>query len=180
MSLESDMDDLRYPIGRFRPQPNYTATERQELIEQLAAAPSHLREAVSGLDDAQLATPYREGGWTVAQVVHHVPDSHLHSYLRFKFALTEETPTIKVYDEARWAGLPDARDVAIEASLRLLEGLHERWTFLLRTLEPAEWLREYVHPERGVTTLDRTLALYAWHGRHHARHITSLRERMGW
>jgi hypothetical protein len=116
----------------------------------------------------------------VAQVVHHVPDSHLHSYLRFKFALTEEKPTIKPYDEARWAELPDARSTAIEPSLRVLEGLHERWAVLLRSLRSEDWLREYLHPERGMTPLDRTLALYAWHGRHHEAHITRLRERMRW
>jgi uncharacterized damage-inducible protein DinB len=174
------MDDVRYPIGRFRPQPEYSATERQSLIEELAAAPARFREAVRGLDESQLATQYRDGGWTVAQVVHHVPDSHLHSYLRFKFALTEEKPSIKPYDEARWAELPDARSTAIEASLRVFEGLHERWAVLLRSLRPEDWLREYLHPERGMTPLDRTLALYAWHGRHHEAHITRLRERMGW
>jgi uncharacterized damage-inducible protein DinB len=174
------MDDPRYPIGRFRAKSEYSAAERQDLIEQLAATPARMREAVRGLDETQLETPYREGGWTVAQVVHHVPDSHLHSYLRFKFALTEDTPTIKPYDEARWAELPDARSTAIEASLRVLDGLHERWVVFLRSLQAEDWLRVYMHPERGMTPLDRTLALYAWHGQHHVAHITTLRERMGW
>jgi uncharacterized damage-inducible protein DinB len=174
------MDDVRYPIGRFRPQPEYSAAERERLIDVLASAPAQIRDAVRGLDQTQLATPYREGGWSVAQVVHHVPDSHLHSYVRFKFALTEDTPAIQAYAEGRWAELADARSTAIDASLRLLEALHERWVVLLRSLQEEDWRREYRHPERGLTRLDRTLALYAWHGRHHVAHITALRKRMGW
>jgi hypothetical protein len=174
------MDDLRYPIGRFRPQPEYSPAEVVELVDQLAAAPALLRDAVRGLNEAQLDTPYREGGWTVAQVVHHLPDSHLHSYARFRFALTEERPTIKPYNEQSWAELVDARSTSVDVSLRLLEALHERWVVLLRSLQPTDWLRDYVHPERGVWPLDRTLGLYAWHGRHHAAHITALRARMGW
>jgi uncharacterized damage-inducible protein DinB len=172
--------DVRYPIGRFRPQAEYAPAECQALIDQLAAAPALVRAAVRGLDDAQLDTPYREGGWTVAQVVHHLPDSHLHAYARFKFALTEETPTIKTYAEASWANLPDARSTSIDVSLRLFDVLHERWVVMLRPFRAEDWRRQYIHPERGITPLDRTLALFAWHGRHHAAHITGLRDRMGW
>ena len=174
------MDDLRYPIGRFQPRPEYSPAEVAEMVDQLAAAPGLLRDAVRGLNESQLGTPYREGGWTVAQVIHHLPDSHLHSYARFKFALTEERPTIKPYNERTWAEFPDARSTSVEVSLRLLESLHERWVQLLRGLQPSDWHIEYVHPERGTWPLDRTLGLYAWHGRHHVAHVTSLRHRQGW
>lgn len=175
------MDDLRYPIGRFTPQDEYSASDISGLIDQLAAAPAEMREAVEGLTPDQLRTPYRDGGWTVAQVVHHLPDSHLHSYARFRFALTEDHPTIKPYDEGKWANLPDASSVDVEMSLRLLDALHVRWVALMRAMAPADWARTYVHPERrGDQTLARTLGLYAWHGRHHVAHVTALRRRMGW
>jgi len=175
------MDDLRYPIGRFTPPATYTADLRRTFIEQLETAPAELRAAVAGLNREQLATPYRDGGWTVAQVVHHLPDSHLHSYARVKFALTEENPTIKPYNENTWAALPDASTPeTIELSLALLDGIHGRYVQLLRAMDDAGWARPYQHPERGPMTIDRTLALYAWHGRHHVAHITALRARMGW
>jgi uncharacterized damage-inducible protein DinB len=174
------MDDPRYPVGKFERRDLLTPDERHELIEAIAATPTQMREAVAGLDEKQLDTPYREGGWTVLQVVHHVPDSHLNSYCRFKFALTEVEPAIKAYDEAEWAKLPDSRDTPVETSLTLLESLHDRWVRLLRAMSGDDFRRTLRHPEHGVMTLDTMLALYAWHGRHHVGHITSLRQRSGW
>ncbi|HWB42317.1 MAG TPA: putative metal-dependent hydrolase [Gemmatimonadales bacterium] len=175
------MDDLRYPIGPFAYPGPQTATRRLACIERIAAAPAALRRAVSGLSEAQLDTPYRDGGWTVRQVVHHVPDSHLNAYTRFRLALTEPTPTIRPYFEHLWAELPDARTAPIEISLALLETLHRRWVLLLRSLGPADWERRYLHPEHGREwALDEVLAMYAWHGEHHVAHITRLRDRMRW
>jgi uncharacterized damage-inducible protein DinB len=174
--------DLRYPVGKFhRPVDGLTDTQRHEFIEQIAAAPERLREAVKGLKAEQMDTPYRPGGWTVRQVVHHVPDSHMNAYVRFKLGLTEDLPVIKPYDEAKWAELGDVRTAAIEPSLALLENLHTRWVLLLRTLGPAEWSRQFRHPDWDrPLSLDDALALYAWHGRHHVEHITELRRREGW
>ena len=172
--------DPRFPIGKFEMPAQVTPARRQQAIEEIAATPAKLRAAVKGLNDAQLDTPYREGGWTVRQVVHHVPDSHLNAYIRFKLALTEEVPTIKPYAEDRWALLPDVQATPIEVSMMLLECLHTRWIRLLRSLEPSDWKRTFRHPELGVMTLEKTLALYAWHGRHHVAHITSLRKKNGW
>ena len=174
------MTDLRYPIGKFQSPASVTDAERAVLVDQIAALPAELRSAVTTLDDTQLDTPYREGGWTVRQVVHHVPDSHVNAYTRFKLALTEDVPTIKTYEEAQWAELPEARSAPIGVSLALLEALHQRWVLLLRVLAPAQFARAFRHPELGVMTLDQQIALYAWHGRHHLAHITSLRTRMGW
>ncbi|RIH77669.1 putative metal-dependent hydrolase YfiT [Calidithermus terrae] len=174
------MSDPRYPIGRFQAPPVITPEVREGWLQVLAQTPAHLRAAVEGLSEAQLDTPYREGGWTVRQVVHHVPDSHLNSYVRFKLALTEEAPAIKPYDEQAWARLADSRDTPVEVSLRLLEALHRRWVVLLRGLKEEDWQRSFVHPESGPTTLARALGLYAWHGSHHVAHITELRKRMGW
>jgi hypothetical protein len=174
-------EDLRYPIGPFRFDGETNPSRRAQRIGEIAAAPAHLRSAVDGLSVAQLDTPYRPGGWTVRQVVHHVPDSHLNAYTRIKLALTEEEPTIKPYEEARWAELPDARTGPVEPSLVLLESLHERWLLLLRQLGPADFERRFRHPEHGrIFVLDEVIALYAWHGRHHVAHITGLRRRMGW
>ena len=172
--------DLQYPIGRFEFPREVSSEDRARFIQEIAETPANLRAAVAGLSGEQLDTPYRPGGWTVRQVVHHVPDSHMNSYVRFRLALTEEEPTIKPYDEARWAELADARTAGIETSLALLESLHERWVLLLRSLSPADFRRQFRHPELGVVSLEKNLALYAWHGRHHVAHITSLRERMGW
>lgn len=173
--------DLRYPVGRFRPPDRRDAAERAVWIEEVAALPGQLRAAVAGLDEERLRTPYRPGGWTVRQVVHHLPDSHLNSYCRFKLALTQESPTICPYDEAAWAGLPDTERSPIELSLVLLEALHARWSVLLRAMSEDDFERGYVHPEhRARISLDVALAMYAWHGRHHVAHITGLRERMGW
>ena len=173
--------DLRYPIGPFRFDGDASRGRREQWIGEVAAAPAQLRAAVAGLTTAQLETPYRDGGWTVRQVVHHLPDSHLNAYTRIKLALTEEEPTIKPYQEARWAELPDARGGEIEPSLNLLEHLHQRWLMLLRQLNTADFNRQFRHPEHGrIFNLSETLALYAWHGRHHVAHITALRQRMGW
>ena len=172
--------DPRYPVGKFEQPKEVTPALRQAAIDEIAATPAKLRTAVAGLKDAQLDTPYRDGGWTVRQVVHHVPDSHMNSYVRFKLALTEQEPTIRPYMENLWAELPEAKTAPIELSLTLLESLHKRWTIALRGMAPAEWKRTLRHPEMGVLSLEKMLALYAWHGRHHVAHITSLREKMGW
>ncbi|MGC1644257.1 MAG: putative metal-dependent hydrolase [Candidatus Sulfotelmatobacter sp.] len=174
------MTDLRYPIGKFRFDGPLTAQQKQAALDDIATAPASLRAAVKGLSEAQLDTPYRPGGWTVRQVVHHVPDSHLNSYVRFKLALTEDEPTIKPYAEDRWAELNDTKATPVEVSLTMLEALHDRWVRLLRSLSSEEWKRTFRHPELGAMTLEKTLALYAWHGRHHVSHITSLRDREGW
>ncbi len=173
--------DLRYPIGKLdRKAPVPTAEERGQLIQQIAEAPARMREAVKGLSQQQLDTPYRPGGWTVRQVVHHVPDSHMNGYIRFKLALTEDVPTIKPYNEAAWAELADTRNTPIEVSLALLDNVHLRWVEVLRSIKDAEWKREFHHPEHGTLSLGSYLQDYAWHGRHHVAHITSLRKRMGW
>ncbi len=173
--------DLRYPTGRFRrPEAPLDDAERRRAIDTIAVTPAKLRAAVAGLTDAQLGTPYRPDGWTVRQVVHHVPDSHMNAYVRFKLGLTEDEPTIKPYDEARWVELGDTRDTPIETTLVLLEQLHDRWVRLLRSMAADDFARRIRHPETGVQRLDQVLALYAWHGPHHVAHVTSLRERMGW
>lgn len=175
------MDDPRYPIGPFRYQGNADERQREQWIGEIASTPGYLRAAVAGLSPAQLDTPYREKGWTVRQVVHHLPDSHVNAYTRIKLALTEDEPTIKPYEEARWAELPDARSGPIEISLTLLECLHRRWVLLLRGLGPDEFRRRFRHPEHGRTMdINEVLAMYAWHGPHHVAQITSLRSRMGW
>lgn len=173
-------DDLRYPIGKFKRPEKLTVTDRKRAIDQIAAAPAALRDAVRGLDDRQLDTPYRPGGWTVRQVVHHVPDSHINAYVRFKLTLTEDVPTIKPYDEARWAELPEARTAPIGMSLAFLETLHVRWVTMLRAMTEGDFERTLHHPESGTMSLDQMLALYAWHGQHHVAHITTLRKREGW
>lgn len=172
--------DLRYPIGKFVFERTLSDTERRTLIDQIAATPEKMRAAVAGLDDSQLDTAYRPEGWTVRQVVHHVPESHLNSYTRFKLAITEDEPVIKPYFEDRWARLDDALNAPVEISLSLLDALHDRWVWFLRSLKSPDFERTFRHPEQGVVSLDKNVALYAWHGRHHVAHITSLRDRMGW
>ncbi len=172
--------DLRYTAGKYESKVTLTPKERAEAIDQIAALPKALRDAVHGLSPAQFDTPYRPGGWTVRQVVHHLPDSHLNAYVRFKLALTEDEPTIKPYDEALWANLADSRETAVEVSLAMLDALHQRWVILLRSMRPEDFSRRLRHPERGIETLDSKLGEYAWHGRHHVAHITSLGEREGW
>lgn len=175
------MEDPRYPIGRFTFEGKVSPQSRERWIGEIAAAPGALRAAVTELTPAQLDTTYRDGGWTVRQVVHHLPDSHLNAYTRMKLALTEDEPVIKPYDEARWAELADVQATPIETSLTLLECLHRRWVLLLRSLGPKELSRRFRHPEHNRSIgLEEMLALYAWHGRHHVAHITSLRSRMGW
>lgn len=162
------MTDPRYPVGRFDPA---DATPVAAIIEQIERFPSELRAAVAGMTDGQLDTRYREGGWTARQVVHHLADSHLNSVIRFRLALTESQPAIKAYDEKKWAELPDAARGPIEMSLRLIEGLHARWASLLAAMTPDDWRRTFVHPDRGVTTLEVNLRIYGWHCRHHLAHI---------
>ncbi len=178
------MADLRYPIGKFEwiPPENeeQMAKRRVHYIDVLANLPSNMASAVKGLNREQLDTPYRPEGWTVRQVVHHVPDSHLNAYVRFKLALTEDDPTIRAYDEAKWAELPDSAITPVEVSLELLAALQSRWVDVVRSMQPSDFARTLVHPERGRLTLDQMLAMYAWHSAHHTAHITSLRERMGW
>lgn len=174
------IEDLRYPIGRFEPKEHLSEEERSDAMHVLEEAPARLAEAVEGLSDEQLDTPYREGGWTVRQVVHHLPDSHLNAYVRMKWTLTEDEPAIKTYDEKRWAELPDARSAPVEVSLALYEAVHVRWLELLQALDPDDFSRTCVHPESGELTLDALLWLYRWHARHHEAHITGLRKREGW
>lgn len=174
------MEDLRFPIGKFYFNSETGGDQRGEIINQMKETPAKLREAVHGLTSEQLHTPYRPEGWTVVQVVHHLPDSHMNSYIRFKLALTEDSPVIKPYDENRWADFRDAKSEPIEVSLALMDSLHHRWTDLLESMDDTDFERKLVHPAIGPLTLNRLAALYAWHGRHHVAHITSLRERMGW
>jgi uncharacterized damage-inducible protein DinB len=178
-SSNHPIHDPRYPIGKFSYAGPLTAAQKKQFLDDIEHTPARLREAVHDLSQAQLDTPYRDGGWTVRQVVHHVPDSHMNSYVRFKLALTEDAPTIKPYMEDRWADLLDSRQ-PIENSLTLLDSLHRRWTILLRSLSDSDWKRTFRHPELGEMTLEKSLALYSWHGQHHVAHITKLRERMGW
>ncbi|HET6795982.1 MAG TPA: putative metal-dependent hydrolase [Gemmatimonadales bacterium] len=181
MGTISDQVDLRYPVGRFTYDGVADPAKQRRWIDEIESAPDHVRTAVAGLSRDQLDTPYREQGWTVRQVVHHLPDSHLNAYTRFKLALTENVPIIKPYEEALWAELPDGRSGPIEPSLALLQALHQRWVMLLRQVSPAEFSRRFMHPEQGrEVELNEMLAMYAWHGRHHVAHITSLRRRMGW
>jgi uncharacterized damage-inducible protein DinB len=174
------MSDPRYPVGKFTYSNPPTDEQRRKLIDDIEQTPARLRAAVQDLSPQQLDTPYREGGWTVRQVAHHVPESHMNAYIRFKLALTEDEPTIKPYAEDRWAVLPDVKSTPIEVSLVLLDSLHDRWVRLLRAMKPDEWKRTFRHPELGVMPLEKNLALYSWHGRHHVAHVTDLRKRLGW
>ena len=174
------MTDPRYPIGPWRAPAQISEQDLYTAIDQIAALPSELRTAVQGLSSEQLDTPYREGGWTVRQLVHHVADSHINSYVRFRLALTEDEPKIRPYDEKAWAELVDSRHAEPDLSLDLLDRLHRRWTMLLRSFGAKEWARTYYHPERGTVRLDVTALLYAWHGRHHTAHVNHLRERQRW
>jgi len=179
-----ELTDLRYPIGKFEwiapENDEQMSKRRQHYIDVLSQLPANLHAAVKDLNTEQLDTPYRPEGWTVRQVVHHLPDSHLNAYTRFKLALTEFEPTIKTYKEDLWAKLPDTQQTPIETSLQLLQALHARWVTLLRSMGPADFARPLRHPEQGIVSLDRMLAMYAWHSAHHTAHITGLRQRMGW
>jgi uncharacterized damage-inducible protein DinB len=172
--------DPRYPVGQFAMPTSSTHAERQAAIEEIASAPVKVRAAVAGLTDLQLETPYREGGWTVRQVVHHMADSHMNAYIRLRLALTETEPTIKAYQEADWARLDDAQHAPVEISLKLLEPLHDRWVRLWKTVTPEQYARPLRHPDSGLKNVDWLLFLYAWHGRHHTAHITELRKQKGW
>jgi hypothetical protein len=175
----TNIEELRYPIGNFLPPASSMPGQRAAQVDTLRRLPERLRAAVAGLNDAQLDTPYREGGWTVRQVVHHLADSHANGFIRFKLALTEDWPTIKAYDEAAWARLADSR-LPIEPSLQFIDGMHQRFAALLESMTEDDFRRGFLHPERGRVTLIATLSLYDWHSRHHTAHITSLRSRMGW
>jgi uncharacterized damage-inducible protein DinB len=179
MPESSTLPDLRYPVGRVERRSTLSPEQRSAAIDALAAAPAALEAAVRGLSDAQLDTPYREGGWTVRQVVHHVADSHMHAYMRIRFALAEDNPTIKPYDENAWVGLPDST-LPPAVSLELLRALHTRLVAMLRALPAQAFARTLLHPENGPMTLDSMLNVYSWHGRHHTAHITELRKRKGW
>lgn len=172
------METLQFPIGRFVDDAEHTPESRARHIAAIEALPRQLREAVTGLSDAQLDTRYRPGGWTLRQVVHHLADSHQNCYTRFKLALTEANPTIKPYDEAAWAELPDGKSGPLEPSLALLDALHVRWVATLRNMAPADFARTFYHPESGATTaLDTALAMYDWHSAHHLAHITTTKQR---
>lgn len=200
------MTDERYPIGKYSPPSEITADVRNTWIAEIKALPESFRAALDGLNDDQLDTPYREGGWTLRQVAHHVPDSHMNAFIRFKWALSEDFPTIKAYDEGEWAKLPDVENTPVETSLQLLEALHSRWAVLLENMSDEDYQRAYVHPEflpenfqmsdkastdwmekssggdlpPYIFLLEKVLGLYAWHGKHHTAHITALRDRLGW
>lgn len=174
------MIDARYPIGKFHFDGPPSEQQRASFVNDIERAPAALRAAVKDLTPEQFDTPYREGGWTVRQVAHHLPDSHMNAYVRFKLALTEDEPTIKPYAEDRWAQLTDTQSTPVEVSLALLESLHTRWVTLLRSLRPEDWRRNFRHPELGLVSLEKNLAIYSWHGRHHVAHVTELRKRMVW
>lgn len=179
--MEATTMDPRYPIGKYERVKDVTPEMRGQAIGEIAVAPARLREAVIDLSEAQLETPYREGGWRVRQLVHHVADSHMNAYVRFKLALTETAPTIKPYEEKDWAELADAKTLPVTVSLGLLDALHERWVVLLRAMKETDFARTFVHPEHaGAQTVDWMLFLYAWHGRHHVAHVAALRKRKGW
>lgn len=173
-------EDLKFPVGRYKAPATISAEQRAAWIEEMAKLPENLKNAVAGLTDAQLDTPYRQGGWTVRQVAHHVPDSHLNSYTRFRLALTENVPLIKPYDEAAWAELSDAKTAPVAPSLALLEALHARFVLMLKSLSDGDFAKTFRHPELGEIRLDWTLGLYAWHSQHHVAHIKNLRARQGW
>lgn len=172
--------DPRYPVGKFAPKDRLTPDERAVLIRQIEEMPECLVQALAGLSEGQLNTPYRDGGWTVRQVVHHLADSHINAYIRFRLAVTEDNPTVKPYNEKRWSELVDSRTAPIDLSLSIIEGLHTRWVMMLESFTQADFERRVQHPENGPMDVDRLLQLYAWHGRHHVAHITELRKKSGW
>jgi uncharacterized damage-inducible protein DinB len=179
MSTHAPAIDPRYPIGKYNYEGPYSEAHRQQLMTVLVELPQKIRAAVAGLNDQQLDTSYRDGGWSVRQTVHHVADSHMNSFIRFRLALTEENPTIKPYEEALWAEIADAKE-PVEVSLTLIDSLHRRMDVMLRSFKTSDWQRTLVHPQNGQMTLDKMLGLYAWHSKHHVAHIMELRKRMGW
>ncbi len=174
------MEDPRYPVGEFNPPTDPSPQEIRRAIDTIAACPKALRAAVAGLNDAQLDTPYRDGGWTVRQVTHHIADSHMNAYIRCKLAVTEDHPRVKAYEQADWARLEDGRTAPIELSLQIMDALHDRWVRFLRSLPDQAFARTIDHPENGVMTLHNVIFMYEWHSRHHVAHITRLRDRKGW
>ncbi|MCA1624320.1 MAG: putative metal-dependent hydrolase [Acidobacteria bacterium] len=172
-------EDLRFPLGKFEKNIEITAELRKEFVQTISQLPKNLKKAISGLSDEQLETPYRPEGWTVRQTVHHIADSHLNSFIRFKLALTEDVPTIRPYAEDRWAELADSK-MPIDVSLKIIEGIHARWTALLESMSDEDFQKELNHPDSGKWTLEKMLGLYEWHSRHHTAHITKLRERNDW
>ncbi|MFC5471697.1 YfiT family bacillithiol transferase [Cohnella suwonensis] len=178
--MEMDLESLKYPIGKFSFDAESFPAERQQRIDELAETASRLRAAVAGLTAEQLDTPYRPGGWTARQVAHHIADASMNGFMRAKLALTEEKPLIKTFEENLWVDLPDTAKLPVEPSLRMLEGIHERLDALLRSLPEESFAKGFQHPATGYNTLDRLVAYFSWHGKHHAAHITSLRERNGW
>jgi hypothetical protein len=180
MTTAGTAADPRYPVGKFEAPTSFTEAARKQRIAEIQSLPAKMRDAVKGLSEQQLDTPYRDGGWTIRQVVHHVPDSHLNAYVRWKLTLTEDTPTIKPYAEAEWAKLEDSK-LPVDISLDLLAGVHGRWVAVIHAMRPEHWQREFFHPEMNKKmNLDQLLALYAWHSRHHLAHITELKKRKGW
>jgi len=178
--MQTTIDDLRYPIGKYAPQP-FSEKQKEIWLNDLKFLPQELEIAIQNLDEAQLQTPYREGGWTVQQLVHHVADSHMNAYVRFKLALTEDNPTIKPYEEKEWAKLNDVNTVPINVSITLLHALHRRWVATIKDLPDEQWQRTVFHPEhKKEITLWHFLGMYAWHGKHHVKHITALKERNNW
>ena len=175
----TESPDPRYPVGRFTPPSSSDPATRAQQTSILRLLPSTLQAAISGLTQSQLDTPYRDGGWTVRQLIHHIADSHANAYIRCKLALTEDWPTIKPYDQDAWANLADSQ-LPIDASVAMIGAIHERWVKLLESIPDADFQRGYVHPENGRQTLDAVIAIYAWHSRHHTAHITNLRARQGW
>ncbi len=182
----SQQNDLRYPIGKAEEQPfsnikEFDENVLQSYLQDIQICPSLLEQSILNLDEEQLNTPYRDGGWTLKQVVHHVADSHMNAYIRFKLALTEDNPTIKPYDEAAWAEMKDTENLPVNISLTLLHALHKRWYEVLVNIVESDWSKTVFHPEQKRTmTVWQLLAMYAWHGKHHVAHITALRERKGW
>ena len=176
-----DIEQLKYPIGKYKRPETITPSHISEWIDEIEILPGRLKKTVNGLSEMQLETPYREGGWTVRQVVHHVPDSHMNAYIRFKWSLTEDKPTIKLYFESKWAELDDGKNSPVDVSLSLLEALHRRWVLLLRSMSPADFKRTFIHPDQGKElSLEHLAGMYAWHGQHHLAHIQRLKERMKW
>lgn len=174
------LEKLKYPIGKYQLEEKINKTSIENWIKEIESLPQKLSDAVKSLSADQLQTPYRPDGWTIQQVIHHIADSHMNAYLRFKLALTENKPMVKPYDEKLWAELPDSKLVDINVSLDLIKSLHKRWTILLRQLSEEELKKEFLHPESGMKNLKETICNYAWHGNHHLAHITSLKQRMNW
>jgi|SRR3954470_23028921 hypothetical protein len=180
MNVAQTAEDLRYPIGKAVLEKDLSESRRRELIGIIASAPKRFRDAVAGLSDKQLDTPYRPGGWTLRQTIHHVADSHMNANIRIRLALTEKTPAIKTYEEQLWAELPDAKSMPIDVSLQIIDAVHARMDKLLGSLKGADFQRTFSHPQWGELKLEGQLCLYAWHTQHHAAHITNLRKREGW